>query len=121
MNMQFNNRFLATLIVMGQLELRDIINAMPQFKQRFAIFYVLKHLDEIETARYVRHRLQIAGAEKCVFTDEASALMYDSSGGRPRQINNICDMSLLVGCMRNVNEIDGGIVREVINDLGEKI
>lgn len=119
MNLQYNNKFLATIIMMGQLELRDIINAMPQFKQRFAICYLLKHLDEGESGRYISHRMLIAGKEQQVFDDEAVSLIYRTSGGRPRQINNICDMSLLVGAMRGSEKVDPGIVSDVVKDIGE--
>jgi general secretion pathway protein A len=120
MNLQSKNKFLATIVMMGQLELREVINAMPQFKQRFAICYVLKHLDEMETGRYIQHRLTIAGAERSIFSDSAKSLIYNASSGRPRQINNICDMSLLVGSMRGVEMIEPEIVREVIRDLDEE-
>ncbi|MBD3425631.1 MAG: AAA family ATPase [Candidatus Omnitrophica bacterium] len=121
MNMQENNRFLVTIIMMGQLELRDIINQMPQFKQRFAMCYLLRHLDAYETKGYVRHRLKIAGTERDIFDDQAASLIYASSNGRPRQINNICDMSLLVGFMKKAERIDEQIIREVVKDLGEEI
>lgn len=121
MNLQHKNQFLATLIMMGQLELRDIIDSQPQFKQRFAMCYVLRHLNREDTAGYIRHRLKIAGAQRDIFSDEASAMIYRSSAGRPRQINNICDMALLVGSMRNANEINGQIVDDVKRDLGEEI
>lgn len=121
MNMQHNNQFLVTLIMMGQLELRDIINAQPQFKQRFAMCYVLKTLVKEETIGYVKHRLKIAGAKRDIFNNEALSLVYKLSGGRPRQINNICDMSLLVGSMRETKEIGPDIIKDVEKDLGEKI
>ncbi len=120
MNLQYNNNFLATIIMMGQLELREIINAMPQFKQRFAICYLLRHLNGEETAGYIRHRLGVAGVRKDIFTDEAKSLIYFSSSGRPRQVNNICDMALLVGFMKKADCIDGQIVRDVVKDLGEQ-
>jgi len=121
MNLQAGNQFLSTIIMMGQLELRNIINSMPQFKQRFAIFYVLKNLDKEETMKYIQHRLKVAGAQREIFSEKASALIYKSSDGRPRQINNICDMALLVGSMRKVKQIEEDIVRGVVKDLGEEI
>ena len=121
MSLQTKNQFMATVIMMGQLEMRNIINSVPQFKQRFAMFYVLKHLDREETAGYIQHRLKIAGTEREIFDEEASTLIYRASRGMPRQINNICDMSFLVGAMRRVGRIDGQIVRDVVRDLGEEI
>ena len=85
------------------------------------IFYVLRNLDEDETTRYVQHRLSVAGAKYAIFNDEANSLIFNSSSGRPRQINNICDMALLVGYMRKADLIDGKIIREVVRDLGDEI
>jgi len=121
MNLQYNDRFMNTIIMIGQLELRDIINAMPQFKQRFAMYYLLKALDESETKRYIGHRLDIAGCTRPVFDDEASYLIHSSSAGRPRQVNNICDMALLTGFMRKTDIISGDLVREVVKDLGAEV
>jgi len=116
MNLQVNNKLLVTVIMMGQLELRDTINALPQFKQRFAMCYVLQHLDMDETAGYVNHRIKIAGGVKDLFSHEAQSLIFMASKGRPREVNNICDMALLVGYMRNAEQIDGDTIREVIRD-----
>ena len=121
MNLQHKEKFLTSIIMMGQLILRDIINSMPQFKQRFAMYYILKQLDESETQKYVKHRLKIAGTEKTIFNSEALSLIYLSSEGRPRQINNICDMALLIGHMRNVDEIDDEMIREIVKDLGQEL
>ena len=114
MNLQQGHQFLATLIMMGQLELREIIDAQPQFKQRFAMCYVLKHLNKDET-------LNVAGSQREIFNNEAANLIYRVSNGRPRQINNICDMALLVGCMRSASEISTQIIGDVQKDLGEEI
>ncbi|MBD3379936.1 MAG: AAA family ATPase [Candidatus Omnitrophica bacterium] len=121
MNLYYKNSFLTSIIMMGQLELRDIINEMPQFKQRFAMYYTLRTLDREETARYISHRMQVAGVSRYVFSDEALELIFEASSGRPRQINNICDMSLLVGYMKNAEHIDGNTIREVVKDLGEEV
>ncbi len=121
MNLQKTNRFLATMIIMGQLELRDTINAMPQFKQRFALCYNLKTLERDDTEGYIKHRLSIAGAEDAFFSEEAYSLIHASAKGRPRQINNICDMSLLVASMKDTRSIGMDVVRDVIKDLGEEI
>jgi general secretion pathway protein A len=121
MNMQYKNRYLSTLIMMGQLELKDVIDSMPQFKQRFAIYYVLGHLDAAETAKYIRHRLKIAGIDRDIFDGEVDPLIHGYSSGSPRQINNICDMALLVGYMRGSQIIQPSIIEEVVKDLGGSV
>jgi len=61
LNFQFEDRFLLTLILMGQPELKERIDKNKQFSQRIAIGYHLGPLSEIETGNYIRHRLGVAG------------------------------------------------------------
>jgi general secretion pathway protein A len=119
LNFQSNDDFLLTLVFLGQPELRDKINNLPQLKQRFNVRYHLKPLTEEETRDYIQHRLRTAGAQRCMFSDEAIAGIYRFSSGVPRRINNICDMSLLVGAAHDIAEISPVLVREVAEDLEE--
>ena len=50
-----------------------------------------------ETSEYVQQCLQLAGAERPLFSDDALTALHDVSGGIPRRINRIGDMALLVG------------------------
>lgn len=117
LNFQLNNAFLLTLILLGQPELSKKISAIPQLTQRVAIRYFLSGLDETETYGYIRHRLSIAGRSEEVFNEAALGFIFRASQGLPRVINNICDMSLLVGFGAKKSIIDEAIVREVIRDL----
>ena len=65
--------------------------------------------------------MNVAGSQREIFNNEAANLIYRVSNGRPRQINNICDMALLVGCMRSASEISTQIIGDVQKDLGEEI
>jgi general secretion pathway protein A len=119
LNFQLNNAFLLTMILLGQPELREKVMMIPQLDQRLAIRYHLYGLDEKETKNYIDHRLGIAGLtkEKTIFTDGAVKLIYESSLGIPRKINNLCDMCLLIGFGTKANKIDEAITREVVKDL----
>ena len=108
-----------TLVLLGQPELRDKINNLPQLKQRFNVRYHLKPLTEGETRDYIQHRLQTAGAQQCMFSDEAIAEICHFSSGVPRRVNNISDMSLLVGAARDIDRIKSDVVREVAKGLEE--
>ncbi|PYN11772.1 MAG: hypothetical protein DME06_10930, partial [Candidatus Rokuibacteriota bacterium] len=68
------------------------------------------------TANYIAHRLKMAGQTRKIFTDEAVKLVFDFTRGTPREINNLCDLSLLIGYGKRVREIDEKIVAEVIKD-----
>lgn len=117
LNLQYQNQFLLTLILLGQPELKEKINNIKQLAQRIAIKYHLSSLTSDETIEYMRHRLKIAGATKKVFDDNAIKIIYDQSGGIPRRINQICDMALLTGYGKQAQIINEDIVMEVVRDL----
>ncbi|MEK9149271.1 MAG: hypothetical protein AAB267_04410, partial [Candidatus Desantisbacteria bacterium] len=106
-----------TLILVGQPELKDKIERVPQFKQRMSIRYHLGTLDLAETGEYIRYRCHIAGREEPLFSDKAAEIIYDASGGIPREINNICDLCLVIGLGNKANFIDEEIAFQVIRDM----
>jgi general secretion pathway protein A len=115
-NFQTDDRFLVTLLLIGSSELRERIRKVRHLDQRIAVRYHLNALDRTHTANYIAHRLKMAGQQRKIFTDEAVKLIFDFTRGTPREINNICDVSLLIGYSKRVREIDEKIVAEVIKD-----
>lgn len=118
LNFQFEERFLLTLILMGQPELADRIKKNKQLSQRIAIGYSLVPLNKDETEKYIAHRLEVAGVRGEIFSPKALKPIFQNSGGIPRRINQICDMCLLTGLHQNAKIIDEGIVDEVAASLG---
>jgi general secretion pathway protein A len=110
LNFQLNDRFLLSLILIGQPELRAKIKTLPQLDQRIAIRYHLEPLDIKEMVKFIFFRLQKAGAKRNMFTDDALHRIYEYSCGIPRMINNLCDLSLLIGCGESVRIINTSIV-----------
>jgi general secretion pathway protein A len=118
LNFQLNERFLMTLVLIGQPELRERIDALRQLKQRIAIWYHLNPLSREDTKNYIIHRLKVAGTEKKIFCDEAHNSVWAGSEGIPRMINSICDMCLLLGYTKSLEEVSEDIVRKAIHGLG---
>jgi general secretion pathway protein A len=117
MNFQTDNRFLITLLIIGSPELRERVRRLKHIDQRITIRYHLNTLDDTHTAAYVAHRLKMAGRAAPIFTDEAIKLIFDFTRGTPREINNLCDVALLVGYTKRVREIGDKIIAEVIKDM----
>ena len=117
LNFQLNEMFLLTLLLFGQSDLKDKIDQIPQFKQRLAIKYHLATLSCDETAEYIKHRCCVAGREEPLFSDKAISIIYNNSRGIPREINNICDLCLLIGLSRKSTIIGEEIANEVIRDI----
>ena len=116
LNFQKNDRFLITIILIGQSELRKRLKDLPQLKQRLMIDYHLNPLDEQDASRYIEHRLRIAGAQQPIFDQTAKRLMYRYAGGIPRVINGIGDMALLEGYVKNKEIVDEEIIKKVVKD-----
>ena len=117
MNFQTDDRFLVTLLLIGSPELRERVRRLKHLDQRITIRYHLNTLDYTHTAAYVTHRLKMAGRATSIFTEEAIKLIFDFTRGTPREINNLCDVALLVGYTKRAKEIGEKIVAEVIKDM----
>jgi len=116
LNFQLPDRFLLTLILSGQPELREKLEINKQLAQRIAIKCHLTNLDLNDTVGYISHRLEVAGREEPIFTKEAMEAIHEHTGGIPRRINRLCDMSLLSGFAKNLSQINESIVLEEARD-----
>ena len=117
LNLQRDEEFLLTLILVGQPELRGLVEKLPQFKQRLTIRYHLGPLARAEAALYIRYRMSKAGATRPIFTADAERAIFEATRGVPREINAVADLALLVGCGRSCAEVGGELVWEVARDL----
>lgn len=121
LNFQLPDRFLLTLILSGQPELREKLELNKQLSQRIAIKCHLTNLDLKDTISYITHRLKVAGREEPIFTKEAVEAIYEHANGIPRRINRLCDTCLLSGFARNLKTIDESLIREEAKDLEVKV
>ncbi|MDP2865962.1 MAG: AAA family ATPase [Elusimicrobiota bacterium] len=112
LNFQTETRFLLTLILSGQPELKEKLDSNKQFSQRVTLSYHLKPLDFEETRKYVAHRLEVAGLAENIFDEKALELLYERSGGIPRWINNIANMSMLAAFSKGGRLITEDLVTE---------
>ncbi|MCJ7580796.1 MAG: AAA family ATPase [Candidatus Aminicenantes bacterium] len=119
LNFQLNDRFLLTLILIGQPELREMIGKMKQFKQRISMQYHLNPLNSNDSAKYITHRLKVAGVRRKIFTDDAVKIIWGHANGVPRVMNTICDTCLLTGLSMKVLEINEGIAGKAIQYLDQ--
>lgn len=118
LNFQARDRFLLTLLLSGQPELNKHLAKLPQLAQRMAQHFHLGPLDLGDTARYILHRLGVAGAEKPIFTREAVIAIYRASGGVPRRINHNCDSCLVAGMRQQKQQIDSQLVTQALGGEG---
>lgn len=119
-NLETDTEKLLQIILLGQPQLREKLQKknLEQFIQRISVHYHLYPLTKEETYGYIRHRLSAASQNGTpdVFAPEALDLAYKFSQGVPRLINYVCDNALLSGFVYERREIDGKLMREVIDE-----
>ena len=114
LNFQLNDAFLITLLLFGQPALAKQVQAYAPLDQRIATRGVLRPFAEEEMYEYITHRLRVAGRQEPVFSADAVELIYQYSDGIPRKINNICDISLVIGFSRKLESMDAGWIQRLI-------
>jgi len=88
---------------------REMEKELPKLSvTRFAI----EQLSEKETAEYIRHRLEIAGAVPDIFAEDALREIHQFTTGCPALINTVCDLALLYGYVEEKKEISRSVIVE---------
>lgn len=117
-NINSNNDVLLQLVLVGQPELRDIVRRpdLRQFAQRVAASFHLDAMDATTVNAYIGHRLRLSGAERNLFSEVASNLIYEATGGVPRLVNQLCDLSMVYAFTKNQKTVTLATVRQVLDD-----
>ncbi len=111
-NFQLNERFLMTLVLLGQPELRERVARIPQLAQRVAIQYHLERFNRAETKAYILGRLAAAGCHREIFSPGAETLIYNHTGGVCRLINSLCDLCLYFGSIAGAHRVGRSLVQQ---------
>lgn len=120
-NLETETTKLLQIVLVGQPELKLLLGRpeLAQLNQRITVRWHLEPLDRAETARYIAHRLRIAGGPGTadIFSPGALRLLYRYSGGVPRLINIAAHRALLAGYTREQRIISPALMRHVIAEL----
>jgi general secretion pathway protein A len=119
-NLETNERKLLQIILIGQPELRDLLARpeLEQLAQRIIARYHLEALSPRETARYIQHRLGVAGLITALpFNAQALQRIHALSRGVPRRINLLCDRALLGAYARGRAVADVAIVEKAAAEV----
>ena len=119
-NLETDQRKLLQIVLIGQPELREKLDAtrLRQLRQRITVRYHLAPLSRHEMEQYIQHRLQVAGANGSPsFSRWALGGIHRYSGGVPRLVNAVCDKALLCGYVTGDDHLTWRHVRRAIREL----
>lgn len=120
-NLETNTNKLLQIILIGQPELRHILNdpKLSQINQRITTRYHLKPLQAADVSTYIEHRIAIAGgnSRNVLFSKKAIEYVAKISRGIPRVINTLCDHALLGAYANNSDHVSLGIIKKAAGEL----
>ncbi|WP_448212524.1 XrtA/PEP-CTERM system-associated ATPase [Colwellia sp. MEBiC06753] len=123
-NFQLDNKPLIQSFLLGQEELKGIIQApnMEQFRQRIIASAHLQPLSVEEVKNYINHRIAQAGYDKePLFSEKAFELIHEKTLGVPRKINIFVDRILLFGFLEELESIDIDAINTVAEEMGVEL
>ena len=118
-NLETSTQKLLQIILVGQPELRDLLNRkdLVQLFQRITIRYHLSVLTRAEAGEYLDHRMKVAGAQRAVFAPDAVDRIYEISAGVPRLMNVLADRALMAAFTQSASFITPDLVNYAYQDL----
>jgi general secretion pathway protein A len=112
-NIEIPEEKLLQILLVGQNELSQKLNchAMRPLRQRININRFLSPLTQAESRDYMDHRLRKAGSSfLACFAENCAKVVYDLTGGFPRNINHLCDNALLICMTEGKKEVNRQIL-----------
>ena len=70
-----------------------------------------------ETASYLRHHLALAGRSDTLFSDDATALIHQTSRGYPRAVNNLAVQALIAAFAADKAIVDESSARAAVTEV----
>lgn len=120
-NLETDTNKLLQIVLIGQPELRDILNdpKLSQINQRITTRYHLEPLQSTDVGSYIQHRIAIAGggSRNVFFSKQAINYIIKTSKGIPRIINLLCDHGLLGAYANNSDHVSLTIMKKAAAEL----
>jgi type II secretory pathway predicted ATPase ExeA len=118
-NHDLDSRCPLACLLVGQPTLRRKIKlgVLAALDQRIALRYTLPAMTAEETSSYLRHHLTLAGRSDTLFSDDAAALIHQTSRGYPRAVNNLAVQALIAAFAANKSIVDESCTRTAVSEV----
>lgn len=118
-NIELENEKIVQIILAGQTELEKFLlkQELRQLNQRIAIRIKLSNFDFNDTENYIIHRINVAAnIRKYIFNASSIKEIHRLTKGNPREINQLCDKSLLIAYAQKSKKVTRSIVKKAARD-----
>jgi type II secretory pathway predicted ATPase ExeA len=94
LNLEYEEKRLLTLVLVGLPTLASAIAAEPALADRVDLPLRLGKLGEDEAAQYLTHRIRASGGNPAILESGAVSTLVKWAGGIPRRLNSLADSAL---------------------------
>jgi len=116
--LNYRSDYSFTFLLAGQPSVLSRLSRLTELDERIGVKSLIQPFSREETAEYVSHRLEVAGVAESPFDESALDEIHELSGGVPRRINRIADLSLLVGFADGMSTLTTREVESVADEIG---
>jgi type II secretory pathway predicted ATPase ExeA len=109
--------FSCLLVGQPTLRRRMKLGALAALDQRIGLRYTMPPMAPEETGSYLRHHLALAGRSDTWFSDDATALIHQTSRGYPRAVNNLALQALVAAFAADKNIVDESSARTAVTEV----
>lgn len=94
LNLEYEERRLLTLVLVGGAEIEELIARERGLADRLDVHVRLRPLDADAATQYLTHRIRRVGGSPAILDASALDALIDLAGGIPRRMNTIADNAL---------------------------
>jgi type II secretory pathway predicted ATPase ExeA len=116
-DMDSRSPFACPLVGQPTLRRRIKLGMFAALDQRIALRYTLAAMGPTDTASYLRHHLNLAGRSDTLFSDDAIALIHQTSRGLPRAVNNLAVQALIAAFAADKAIVDESSARAAVTEV----
>ncbi len=106
-----------SMLLVGQPGMERKLAAASGFDGQLMMRAVLDPMTDEETRLYILARLKAAGSKQGIFTKHSAELVVKFSRGLPRQVNRLCELSLVIAYGLEEKRVTPEIVEMAAADL----
>ena len=89
--------------------------------QRIAVRYTMPGMTARKPPATSRHHLALAGRSDTLFTDDATALIHQTSRGYPRAVNNLAIQALIAAFAADKAIVDESSARAAVTEVNDRM
>ena len=115
--MDSTSPFACLLVGQPTLRRRMKLGVLAALDQRIGLRYAMPPMTAEETGSYLRHHVRLAGRSDTLFSDDATALIHQTSRGYPRAVNNLAVQALVAAFASNKAIVDESSTRAAVAEV----